>query len=297
MHSDNVKGTSLKAGTISKLNNAIYVLAVAAITTGCGGGANRAFSDGGDYPAIFEGAYHTVETGFECPIQALVVGPGGVATVVTASGYNELAFGSDSTGYRLCNDQVWVGKFGGSITGASGGTGSAEMTIFTNGGSATGKTGPITGAVGVGSNKKVHEFWLTSTTDSTVKLAVTAPAANTAYFNSIAGSYSTLAGSYFAKSPKDSLSVQADGTLTGTSVLGNFTGTVTAFHPDTQVHDVSITVTYANATTRKLTGVLAPYGAYSGSVPSALPGGDNAPSLMLVVSDGTVAWADVFSKR
>lgn len=295
MHSDNVQGASLKVGTINKLNNAVCVLAVAGVVTACGGGGTG--SGDGDYPAIFEGAYHTVETGFECPIQALVVGPGGVPTTVTASGYNELAFGNDSTGYRLCNDQVWVGKFGGSITSASGGTGSAEMTIFTNGGGATGKTGPMTGAVGVGSNKKVHEFWLTSTTDSTVRLAVTAPTANTAYFNSIAASYSTLAGPYFAKSPKDTLSIQADGTLTGTSVLGNFAGTVTAFHADTQVHDVSITVTYTNGTVRKMTGVLAPYGAYSGSVPSALPGGDNAPSVMLVVSDGTVAWGDVFSKR
>jgi hypothetical protein len=261
----------------------------------CGGGASTA--EGEDYPALFEGAYHTVETGFECPTQALVIGPGGVPTMVTASGYNELAFGSDSTGYRLCNDEVWVGKFGGSVTSASGGTGSAEMTIFTNGGAARGKTGPMTGAVGVGSNKKVHEFWLTSTTDSSIRLNVTAPSANTAYFNSITGSYGTLSGSYFAKLAKNMLSVQDDGALSGTSALGSFKGTITAFHADTQVHDVSVTITGADGSSRKMTGVLAPYGAYSGSVPSGLPGGDNAPSVMLVVSDATVAWGDVFSKR
>lgn len=281
---------------VARLTSAACMVSVLVTLAACGGGETST-SGQAEYPAVFEGAYHTAEAGLDCPTQALMIGPGGNPSMVTVEGYNELAFGSDSTGYRLCGNEVWVGKFGGTITDTSGGSGIADLTIFTNGGAATGKTRPLTGAVGVGSNKKVHEFWLTSGTDNTVRLTVTDPAANTAYFNSIAGSYATLAGSYFAKSAKNSLSVKADGALAGTSLLGSFTGTITGFHPDTQVHDISVTVTGADGSTRKMTGVLAPFGAYSGSVPSVLPGGDNAPSVMFIVSNATVAWGDVFSKR
>ena len=275
--------------------NAMAAALVSLLAVGCGGGLTSSSEDTSK-PAVFQGAYRTVDTLTTCMMDYVQIQPGGSPSIVQAQGYNELAFGSDNTGYRICAHEIWVGKFTGVFDNGIG-TGTTNMTVFQNGGGPIRQAGLTTGAIFNDSSGHVMNFTLKNALDSESNLVSTDQSVNRAYFNSIAGSYETLTGSYYALSQQNQVSIKPDGSLFGTSLLGLFSGNITAFHADTQVHDISLTVNAQGAAPRTLKGVIAPYGAFGGRVPSELPGSDWEGGIMLIVTDNNVAWGDVFSKR
>jgi hypothetical protein len=119
---------------------------------------------------------------------------------------------------------------------------------------------------------------------------------NYSYSNDVTGSYATLAGSYVSNRPNTSLVVAADGTLSGNSSAGTFTGKITKFNPDTHVHSVSMTFNAGTASPLTAIGVLGPYSdaQYAWSI---TPGGKGSSSIMIAVLGRGVSYADVLSHK
>lgn len=229
----------------------------------------------------------------------------GIPQQVHHYGYDELIFGSDNTGYRICGQNVWVGKFSGSMTQAasnsSTGSGAVNFTVFDKTGRASAQTGAITGSILGTGGPVVVNLSMENSANKDIDTKLNILGDNVAYRNSITGSYSTLAGIYNGKTSGTSMSITSGGSISGSLVQGKFSGTITAFHADTQVHDVSVTFTSTVGVTQTMTGVIGPFGSLPGEIDidgtPRLPNGDAHPGVLIAIASSTAAYADVFAQK
>lgn len=220
-------------------------------------------------------------------------------------GYDELAFGSDNTGYRICGDNVWVGKFSGTMTQAaatsSTGSASVNFSVFDKTGKAAAQTGAVTGSILGNGGPLVVNLSMKNPTNTDIDTTLNILGVNIAYRESITVSYSTLTGIYNGKAAGTSMSITSGGSISGSLVQGKFVGTITSFHADTQVHDVSVTFTSTAGVSQTMTGVIGPYGALPGRIDvtgaSILPNGDAHPGVLLAIASSNSAFADVFAQK
>src|SRR5476649_473926 len=276
-----------------------------AVLAGCGAGGALGVGHS-NMAAQFRGAFQMnvvtnqcsiVTTGYDAAL--------GIPTQVSHLGYDELIFGSDNTGYRICGQTVWVGPFSGSLTQAasntSAGNATVNFTIYDKNGKPSSQTGSITGTILGTGGPVVSTMSMQNSANTDVDTRLTTGGVNEAYLNSITGSYSTLAGVYNGKSAGTSMTITAGGSISGKLVQGLFSGTITAFHADTQVHDVSVTFTTAAGVTQTMAGVIGPYGALPGTIDvdgtSLLPNGDGHPGVVIALSGNGAAYADVFAQK
>lgn len=224
---------------------------------------------------------------------------------VARLGYDELIFGSDNTGYRICGQRVWVGKFAGTMKQAAsnttGGNASVNFAIYEQTGKTVGETGPITGAILGTGGPVVVNLSMQNSANKDIDTTLSILGVNVAYRNSIAGNYSTLAGVYNGKAAGTAMTITAGGSISGKLAQGSFSGTITAFHADTQVHDISVTFMTANGATQSMTGVIGPYGALPGEIDingtPLLPNGDAHPGVLIAIAGAGNAYADVLAQK
>lgn len=229
----------------------------------------------------------------------------GIPQQVHHYGYDELIFGSDNTGYRICGESVWVGKFSGTMaqaaTNTSTGSGAVNFTVFDKTGNASAQTGAITGSIFGTGGPVVVNFSMKNPTNTDIDTTLNVVGDNVAYRNSITGSYSSLTGIYNGKASGTSMSITSGGSISGKLVQGSFNGTITAFHADTQVHDVSVTFTSNSGISQTMVGVIGPYGALPGAYDTdgtpRLPNGDAHPGVLIAIANSTSAFADVFAQK
>lgn len=282
----------------------LAVSSVAVVSSGCGGGGPLG-GGSSDMPAQFRGAFQMNVVTNQCGIVTTDYDPvSGLPQQVHRIGYDELIFGSDNTGYRICGQSVWVGKFAGSMVangGTSSGDGSVNMTFYDSRGKANGQTGAITGSIFGTGGPVVSTMSMQNSTNKDIDTTLSILGVNVAYRNSITGSYTTLAGVYNGKSAGTGMTITAGGSISGKLGQGSFTGSITAFHADTQVHDVSVTFTAANGATQSMTGVIGPYGALPGQIDvdgrPLLPNGDAHPGVLIAIAGGGAAYADVLAQK
>lgn len=281
----------------------LAVTSAAVATSGCGGGASE--SGLAEMPAQYRGAFQMTNVTNQCEFVSIGYNPSlGIPVQVRTQGYDELVFGSDNTGYRICGEAVWVGKFAGSMTensGSSAGSGSVNFTLYDRLGKVTGQTGSITGSIFGTGGPVVVNLSMKNAANLEVDTTLSIGGVNVAYRNSITGSYSTLAGVYNGKAAGTSMTITGAGSISGKLVQGTFTGSVTAFHADTQVHDIAVTVTTASGVTQNMTGVIGPYGSLPGEVDgngvALLPNGSDHPGVLIAIAGGGAAYADVFAQK
>ena len=256
--------------------------------------------------AQFRGAYQMNVLTSQCDLVRTEYSQStGLPQQVHHYGYDEIAFGSDNTGYRICGDTVWVGKFSGSMTQAasntSTGSGSVNFNLFDKTGKASTQTGAITGSIFGTGGPVVVNLSMKNPANTDIDTTLSILGVNVAYRNSITGSYSTLAGIYNGKASGTSMSITSGGSISGSLVQGKFTGSITAFHADTQVHDISVTFTSNSGVSQTMTGVLGPFGALPGEIDvdgtTRLPNGDEHPGVLIAIANGTSAFADVFAQK
>lgn len=282
----------------------LAISTTAVVTSGCGGRGAL----GGDVPELaaqFRGAFQMNVVTSQCDVVTVEYDPKvGLPHQVHHRGYDELIFGSDNTGYRICGQAVWVGKFAGSMIqngGSSAGNGSVNFTLYDQRGSVTGQTGSITGAI-LGNGPAVSGLSMKNASSVGIDTTLSVlGGVNVAYRNSISGSYATLAGVYNGKAAGTSMSITTGGSISGKLAQGVFTGTITAFHADTQVHDVSVTFTAQNGTMQSMTGVIGPYGSLPGEIDvdgtAVLPNGDAHSGVLIAIAGGGSAYADVYAQK
>lgn len=282
----------------------LAVGAAAAVSSGCGGGGAL----GGGVPELaaqYRGAFQMNIVTNQCDIVTTEYdSASGLPRQVHHWGYNELVFGSDNTGYRICGQSVWVGKFGGSMVangGTTAGDGNVNFTIYDSRGKASGQTGPITGSILGTGGAVVVNLSMKNSANKDIDTTLSILGVNIAYRNSITGSYSTLAGVYNGKAAGTTMTITSGGSISGKLAQGSFSGTITAFHADTQVHDISVTFTAANGATQSMTGVIGPYGALPGEIDvngtSLLPNGDAHPGVLIAIAGAGSAYADVLAQK
>lgn len=283
----------------------LAVSSVAVVSSGCGGGGAL----GGGVPELtaqYRGAFQMNIVTNQCGIVTTEYDPvSGLPQQVHRIGYDELIFGSDNTGYRICGQGVWVGKFTGSLVAngdTSAGNGNVNMTLFDARGKTTGQTGAITGSIlGATGGPVVVNLSMKNPANKDIDTELSILGVNYAYRNSITGSYSTMAGVYNGKTAGTSMTITAGGSISGKLAQGSFTGSITAFHADTQVHDVSVTFTTANGTSLSMAGVIGPYGALPGQIDvdgrPLLPNGDAHPGVLIAIAGGGAAYADVLAQK
>jgi hypothetical protein len=270
---------------------------------GCGGGASESGST--EIAAQYRGAFQMTNVTTQCEVVSIGYNSSlGIPVQVRTRGYDELIFGSDNTGYRICGDTVWVGKFAGAMTensGSTAGQGSVNFTLYDRSGKVTGQTGAVTGSIFGKGGPVVVNLSMKNAANTDVDTTLSIGGVNVAYRNSITGSYSTLAGVYNGKAAGTTMLITSGGSLSGKLAQGAFTGSITAFHADTQVHDIAVTVTMANGATQNMTGVIGPYGSlpgeFDGNGVSVLPNGDSHPGVLIAIAGGGVAYADVFAQK
>lgn len=205
---------------------------------GCGGGG--ALGGGpSDMPAQFRGAFQMNVVTSQCGIVTTEYDPvSELPQQVHRIGYDELIFGSDNTGYRICGESVWVGKFAGMMIengGSSAGNGNVNFTIYDSRGKANGQTGLITGSIlGATGGPVVVNLSMKNPANKDIDTELSILGVNYAYRNSITGSYTTLAGVYNGKTAGTSMTIAAGGSISGKLAQGSFMGSITAFHADTQ---------------------------------------------------------------
>jgi len=289
---------------LKKTFASVLAFASAALAlSGCGGALGGRDSN---MDAQFRGAFQMNVVTNQCAITTTGYDANlGIPTTVYHLGYDELIFGSDNTGYRICGQGVWVGKFTGSMTQAasdtSAGNAAVNFTIYDNSGKPSGQTGSITGTILGTGGPVVSTMSMQNSANTDVDTRLTTGGVNEAYRNSITGSYSTLAGVYNGKAAGTTMTITAGGSISGKLVQGSFSGTITAFHADTQVHDVSVTFTTSAGVTQTMTGVIGPYGALPGEIDVdgtfLLPNGDAHPGVLIALAGGGAAYADVFAQK
>lgn len=258
---------------MKKITTLIATSVFALNLSACGGGASDSL---GPSPAIYASAFKIQE--YDCPPQREPTNPltGELLNPnVLTPRYNALLFGDNNTAYRLCNSQLWIGQFSGTINkGGAAGSGSGKLTIYESGKGPIGTTEDLSGTI-LTANGYVRTIdFRDARGSSTFQTAFV----NTSFNDSITGAYATLAGSYRSDDVSTALSIQNDGTITGTSTLGAISGQITRFNSDTQVHNISLTFTPASGAPMTLTGVLGPYNA----------------SVMLAVAGSGIAFGKVF---
>lgn len=260
---------------MKKITTVIATAILALNLTACGGSASDSLSSS---PAKYASAFKIHE--YDCP------SPSGPTNPLTGQPlnpdviiprYNGLLFDDNNTAYRLCNTQLWVGQFSGTInSGGAAGSGGGKLTIYESGKGPIGTTENLSGTI-LTADGYVSMIDFRDSAGSS-KSTFQTDLINTALNNSITKTYATLAGSYKSDDVNTTLSIQNDGTITGTSSLGVISGQITRFNGSTQVHNVAVTFTPAGGAPMTLTGVLGPYNA----------------SVMLAVAGSGIAYAKVF---
>lgn len=272
-------------------------LAISALTAGCGGGAGTGGTNQPDTAVRFAGALQIYDTARECmTLTTRANYYTGLPETVPQAGYNALLFDDNATGYRICGDWLWVGKFTGALTATNVGSGSTTMTVYVIGDfGAIRSTGLISGVVftsGNGNTVSSLDFYDAQISDNT---RLQTSSTNFSYANDITGSYATLAGSYVSNRTGTGLTIAGDGSFSGTSTLGPFTGKILKLNADTHVHKVSLTYTAGKNVNVTMTGVLGPYGVdRSDATP---PEGGTRGAVMLAVTGNGLGYADVLSHR
>lgn len=279
---------------------------VISLLAGCGGGASTGSDSDTVLAAQFRGAFQMNVLTSQCDLVRTEYNQStGLPQQVHHYGYDELIFGSDNTGYRICGQSVWVGKFSGTMTQAasntSTGSGTVSFNVFDKTGKASTQTGAITGSIFGTGGPTVVNFSMRNPTNTDIDTTLNVIGDNVAYRNSITGSYSTLAGIYNGKASGTSMSITSAGSISGKLAQGSFNGTITAFHADTQVHDISVTFTSNSGVSQTMTGVIGPYGALPGAFDidgtPRLPNGDAHPGVLLAIASSNAAFADVFAQK
>lgn len=288
------------------LASGVRAIVVTSILAGCGGGTGTTGSGDTEMAAQFRGAFQMNILTSQCDLVRTEYNQNtGLPQQVHHYGYDELIFGSDNTGYRICGENVWVGKFSGSMTQAasntSTGSGSVNFNVFDKTGKASTQTGAITGSIFGTGGPVVVNLSMQNSANKDIDTNLSILGVNVAYRESIAGSYSTLAGIYNGKAAGTSMSITSGGSISGSLVQGKFTGSITAFHADAQVHDISVTFTSNSGVTQTMTGVIGPFGSLSGEIDidgtPRLPNGDAHPGVLIVIANSTSAFADVFAQK
>lgn len=221
----------------------LFICALALSLAGCGGGAGGDSGDSNGGGKSFASAF-TTSTAADCHMKLFA--PNGMPIESDI-----LLFGDGNVGYRTCNDELYVGTFAITSSTSSAGEGTTQFTIYKNGAGVRGKTEVLTGAVLFnGSYASMIDL---RTPSGAIGVQGRTAGALT---NSIAGSYSTLAGDYDGLNA--TMTIGADGKITGTTEYGALSGTITKFRSDTHVHNVSFTITSSGGMTSSFTGVLGP---------------------------------------
>ena len=97
----------------------LAVTSAALTTSGCGGCASE--SGPLEMLAQYRGAFQMTNVTNQCEVVSIGYNSSlGIPVQARTRGYDELIFGSDNTGYRICGDAVWVGKFAGTMTANNG---------------------------------------------------------------------------------------------------------------------------------------------------------------------------------